>query len=139
MISRCNSASLISSALAALARYPDGVRQGDLAELMNVSAPSTTRLVEVMSEHQIDFHQAGAARFGFRPAGQVGLPALGRRLVGRANGIDQGNEPAVTPLTDFDQFFRVLLADDRCEKSDLGVVHALGDAGAVAVDEARQK
>jgi DNA-binding MarR family transcriptional regulator len=38
------------AALAALARRPDGVRQGDLAELMNVSAPSMTRLVEVMSE-----------------------------------------------------------------------------------------
>ena len=38
------------AALSALARYPDGVRQGDLAELMNVSAPSMTRLVEIMSE-----------------------------------------------------------------------------------------
>jgi DNA-binding MarR family transcriptional regulator len=38
------------AALAALARFPDGIRQGDLAELMNVSAPSMTRLVEIMSE-----------------------------------------------------------------------------------------
>lgn len=38
------------AALAALARHPEGVRQGDLAELMNVSAPSMTRLVEIMSE-----------------------------------------------------------------------------------------
>jgi DNA-binding MarR family transcriptional regulator len=38
------------AALAALARYPDGLRQGDFAELMNVSAPSMTRLVEIMSE-----------------------------------------------------------------------------------------
>jgi DNA-binding MarR family transcriptional regulator len=38
------------AALAALARHPAGLRQGDLAELMNISAPSMTRLVEVMSE-----------------------------------------------------------------------------------------
>lgn len=38
------------AALAALARHPEGVRQGDLAQLMNVSAPSMTRLVEIMSE-----------------------------------------------------------------------------------------
>ena len=38
------------AALAALARYPDGLRQGDLADLMNVSAPSMTRLVDIMSE-----------------------------------------------------------------------------------------
>ncbi len=38
------------AALAALTRYPDGLRQGDLAELMNVSAPSMTRLVEILSE-----------------------------------------------------------------------------------------
>ncbi len=38
------------AALAALARYPEGLRQGDLAELMNVSAPSMTRLVEIMCE-----------------------------------------------------------------------------------------
>lgn len=36
------------AALAALTRYPDGLRQGDLAELMGMSAPSMTRLVEVM-------------------------------------------------------------------------------------------
>jgi DNA-binding MarR family transcriptional regulator len=38
------------AALAALARHPDGLRQGDLAELMNISAPSMTRLVEIMCE-----------------------------------------------------------------------------------------
>jgi DNA-binding MarR family transcriptional regulator len=38
------------AALAALARHPRGLRQGDLAELMNVSAPSMTRLVEIMTE-----------------------------------------------------------------------------------------
>jgi DNA-binding MarR family transcriptional regulator len=38
------------AALSALTRYPDGVRQGDLAELMNISAPSMTRLVEIMEE-----------------------------------------------------------------------------------------
>ncbi|HET9842630.1 MAG TPA: MarR family transcriptional regulator [Nocardioides sp.] len=38
------------AALSALAHYPDGVRQGDLAELMNMSAPSMTRLVEILEE-----------------------------------------------------------------------------------------
>jgi DNA-binding MarR family transcriptional regulator len=38
------------AALAAVARYPEGLRQGDLAELMNVSPPSMTRLVEIMCE-----------------------------------------------------------------------------------------
>jgi DNA-binding MarR family transcriptional regulator len=38
------------AALAALARHPGGLRQGDLAELMNISPPSMTRLVEIMSE-----------------------------------------------------------------------------------------
>jgi DNA-binding MarR family transcriptional regulator len=38
------------SALAALTRHPDGVRQGELADLMNISAPSMTRLVEIMEE-----------------------------------------------------------------------------------------
>jgi DNA-binding MarR family transcriptional regulator len=38
------------AALAALTRFPDGVRQGDLADLMGVSAPSMTRLVEIMLE-----------------------------------------------------------------------------------------
>ena len=32
------------AALAAVARHPDGLRQGDLAELMNVTPPSMTRL-----------------------------------------------------------------------------------------------
>jgi DNA-binding MarR family transcriptional regulator len=38
------------AALGALTHYPDGVRQGDLAELMNMSAPSMTRLVEILEE-----------------------------------------------------------------------------------------
>lgn len=38
------------AALAAVARHPGGLRQGDLAELMNISAPSMTRLVEIMGE-----------------------------------------------------------------------------------------
>ena len=38
------------AALSALTRYPDGLRQGDLAELMNMSAPSMTRLVEILEE-----------------------------------------------------------------------------------------
>jgi DNA-binding MarR family transcriptional regulator len=38
------------AALSALARYPDGVRQGDLAERMFMSAPSMTRLVEILEE-----------------------------------------------------------------------------------------
>lgn len=38
------------AALAALTRYPDGLRQGDLAELMGMSAPSMTRLVEILLE-----------------------------------------------------------------------------------------
>jgi DNA-binding MarR family transcriptional regulator len=37
-------------ALSALSRYPNGLRQGDLAELMNVSPPSMTRLVEILCE-----------------------------------------------------------------------------------------
>jgi DNA-binding MarR family transcriptional regulator len=38
------------AALAALSRHPEGLRQGDLAELMGVSAPSMTRLVEILLE-----------------------------------------------------------------------------------------
>lgn len=38
------------AALAALTRYPNGVRQGDLAERMNMAAPSMTRLVEILEE-----------------------------------------------------------------------------------------
>ena len=38
------------TALSALTRYPDGVRQGDLAELMNIPAPSMTRLDEILVE-----------------------------------------------------------------------------------------
>jgi DNA-binding MarR family transcriptional regulator len=38
------------AALSALTRYPDGVRHGDLAERMFMSAPSMTRLVEILEE-----------------------------------------------------------------------------------------
>jgi DNA-binding MarR family transcriptional regulator len=38
------------AALSALACYPEGLRQGDLAELMNMSPPSMTRLVEILCE-----------------------------------------------------------------------------------------
>jgi DNA-binding MarR family transcriptional regulator len=38
------------AALSALTRYPDGIRQGDLAERMFISAPSMTRLVEILEE-----------------------------------------------------------------------------------------
>ena len=38
------------AALVAVARHPGGLRQGDLAELMNISPPSMTRLVEIMGE-----------------------------------------------------------------------------------------
>jgi len=38
------------AALSALTRCPDGARQGDLAERMNMSAPSMTRLVEILEE-----------------------------------------------------------------------------------------
>jgi DNA-binding MarR family transcriptional regulator len=38
------------AAMAALTRYPDGLRQGDLAELMHMSAPSMTRLVEILQD-----------------------------------------------------------------------------------------
>jgi DNA-binding MarR family transcriptional regulator len=38
------------AALSALTRYPDGVRQGDLADRMFMSAPSMTRLVEILEE-----------------------------------------------------------------------------------------
>jgi DNA-binding MarR family transcriptional regulator len=38
------------AALSALTRYPDGVRQGDLAERLYMSPPSMTRLVEILEE-----------------------------------------------------------------------------------------
>jgi DNA-binding MarR family transcriptional regulator len=38
------------AALSALARYPEGLRQGEMADLMGVSAPSMTRLVEILCE-----------------------------------------------------------------------------------------
>ena len=54
------------TALAALTRFPDGLRQGDLAELLNMSAPSMTRLVEVLEE-------AGWVERRRDPADQRGL------------------------------------------------------------------
>jgi DNA-binding MarR family transcriptional regulator len=38
------------AALSALTRYPDGARQRDLPERMNMSAPSIPRLVEIRAE-----------------------------------------------------------------------------------------
>jgi DNA-binding MarR family transcriptional regulator len=37
-------------ALSALAKHPDGLRQGDLAELMSVAPPTMSRLVDLLSE-----------------------------------------------------------------------------------------
>ena len=37
-------------ALSALAKHPEGLRQGDLADLMSVTAPTMSRLVELLSE-----------------------------------------------------------------------------------------
>jgi DNA-binding MarR family transcriptional regulator len=66
------------AALAALTRYPDGVRQGDLAELMNMSPPSMTRLVEILEE-------AGWVERRRDPADQrcllLALSAVGRKTI----------------------------------------------------------
>ncbi|MBO0844416.1 MAG: MarR family transcriptional regulator [Nocardioides sp.] len=69
------------AALAALARFPDGVRQGDLAELMNVSAPSMTRLVEIMSdagwiERRRDPHDQRCLLLALSPVGVKTLDTL---------------------------------------------------------------
>ncbi len=69
------------AALAALTRYPDGVRQGDLAELMNVSAPSMTRLVEILTdagwvERHRDPSDQRCLLLALSPAGQATLDTL---------------------------------------------------------------
>jgi DNA-binding MarR family transcriptional regulator len=69
------------AALSALARYPEGLRQGDLAELMNVSAPSMTRLVEIMSEagwveRERDPHDQRALLLVISAVGQKTLDTL---------------------------------------------------------------
>jgi DNA-binding MarR family transcriptional regulator len=69
------------AALWALNRFPDGVRQGDLAELMNVSAPSMTRLVEIMCEagwieRTRDPEDQRALRIVLSPRGRATLETL---------------------------------------------------------------
>lgn len=89
------------AALAALARYPDGVRQGDLAELMNVSAPSMTRLVEILEE-------AGWVERRRDPADQrcllLVLSPLGRKM------IETVRDEAATQLS---EELAALSADER--------------------------
>jgi len=89
------------AALAALARYPDGVRQGDLAELMNVSAPSMTRLVEILEE-------AGWVERRRDPADQrcllLVLSPLGRKT------IETVRDEAATQLS---EELAALSADER--------------------------
>lgn len=69
------------AALAALTRYPDGLRQGDLAELMNVSAPSMTRLVEILTdagwvERRRDPSDQRCLLLALSPAGHATLDTL---------------------------------------------------------------
>jgi DNA-binding MarR family transcriptional regulator len=69
------------AALAALTRYPDGVRQGDLAELMNISAPSMTRLVEILQdagwvERRRDPDDQRCLRLVLSPVGEKTLHTL---------------------------------------------------------------
>jgi DNA-binding MarR family transcriptional regulator len=69
------------AALAALARHPGGLRQGDLAELMNISAPSMTRLVEIMCEagwvdRSRDPHDGRALLLVLSPVGEKTLETL---------------------------------------------------------------
>jgi DNA-binding MarR family transcriptional regulator len=78
------------AALSALTRYPNGVRQGDLAELMNISAPSMTRLVEILEE-------AGWVERRRDPNDQRCL-LLVLTLVGR-NTIDTLRDEAATQLS----------------------------------------
>ena len=89
------------AALVALARYPDGVRQGDLAELMNVSAPSMTRLVEILEE-------AGWVERRRDPADQrcllLVLSPLGRKT------IETVRDEAATQLS---EELAALSADER--------------------------
>ena len=69
------------AALSALARHPGGLRQGDLAELMNISPPSMTRLVEIMNEagwveRARDPEDLRALLLVITPVGQKTLEAL---------------------------------------------------------------
>jgi DNA-binding MarR family transcriptional regulator len=69
------------TALSALTRYPDGVRQGDLAELMNISAPSMTRLVEILDaagwvERRRDPEDQRCLLIVLSPVGQKTLDTL---------------------------------------------------------------
>ena len=69
------------AALWALTRFPDGVRQGDLAELMNMSAPSMTRLVEILGdagwiERARDPEDQRALRIALSPQGRATLETL---------------------------------------------------------------
>ena len=69
------------AALSALTRYPDGVRQGDLAELMNISAPSMTRLVEILEEagwveRRRDAHDHRCLLLVLSPAGRTTIDTL---------------------------------------------------------------
>ena len=69
------------AALSALTRYPDGVRQGDLAERMFMSAPSMTRLVEIMYEagwveRERDPEDQRALLLVISPVGQETLETL---------------------------------------------------------------
>jgi DNA-binding MarR family transcriptional regulator len=69
------------AALAAVARHPGGLRQGDLAELMNVTAPSMTRLMEILGEagwieRTRDPDDQRALRVALTPLGQKTLDTL---------------------------------------------------------------
>lgn len=94
------------AALSALTRYPDGVRQGDLAELMNMSAPSMTRLVEIMEE-------AGWVERRRDPADQrcllLVLSPIGRKTVDTLR--DEAATQLRDELTDLTAEERTALAD----------------------------
>ena len=93
------------AALAALTRYPDGVRQGDLAELMNMSAPSMTRLVEIMQE-------AGWVERRRDPADQrcllLVLSPVGHKTIDTLR--DEAATQLSTELADLDAHERAALA-----------------------------
>ncbi len=66
------------AALGALAKHPDGIRQGDLAVLMGMSAPSMTRLTELLLEpgwvdRERDPHDARAYLLRITPTGELTL------------------------------------------------------------------
>ncbi len=66
------------AALGALAKHPDGIRQGDLAVLMGMSAPSMTRLTELLLEpgwvdRERDPHDARAYLLRITPIGELTL------------------------------------------------------------------